>query len=324
VEVGLVLGRGVDVHDDGNVVDVDPASGDVGRYEHPCRPVGERREVALARALAEVAVELNRRDARGSQLLGEALSRVLRPHEEEAALLPGGELMDDPRLVACGHRKHVVGHRRDRSHGGIDGVGQRIVEIPLHEHVDSIVEGCGEEHPLPAARRAVEEALHAGKKAKVGHVVCLVEDGDLDARQVAVTLADEVLEATGACDKHVDAAREGSDLWGLANAAENDGRGEPGGPCKRLDDREHLVRQLARWDEHEPAWLARSARAAREAGDERDGERQRLAAPRAPTPKNVATRQGVDERSGLDGKCRVDALRSEHGGYERWDPKSGE
>ena len=45
-----------------------------------------------------------------------------------------------------------------------------------------------------------------GQEAEVGHVVGLVEDGDLDVVEGAVTLADQVLEPAGAGDDDVDAA----------------------------------------------------------------------------------------------------------------------
>jgi hypothetical protein len=37
----------------------------------------------------------------GRQLLGQLLGRVLRAHEQQAALVPGGELVDDGRLVGA-------------------------------------------------------------------------------------------------------------------------------------------------------------------------------------------------------------------------------
>ena len=68
VQVGLVLGRRVDVHDQGDVVDVDAAGGDVGGDEHPGRAVGERGEVAVTGALGEVAVQVDGGDAGRAEL----------------------------------------------------------------------------------------------------------------------------------------------------------------------------------------------------------------------------------------------------------------
>ena len=59
-------------------------------------------------------------------------------------------------------------------------------------------------------------------------MVGLVEHGDLDRAEVAVALADEVLEPAGAGDDDVDAAAQAVDLRVLADAAE-DGLGAQAG-----------------------------------------------------------------------------------------------
>ena len=55
-------------------------------------------------------------------------------------------------------------------------------------------------------------------------MVGLVEHGDLDRAEVAVTLADQVLEPAGAGQHDVDALAQAGDLGVLADAAE-DGEG---------------------------------------------------------------------------------------------------
>ena len=75
----------------------------------------------------------------------------------------------------------------------------------------------------------LEDAAHRGQEPEVGHVVGLVEDGDLDAAKVQVTLGDEVLQATGARDDDVDASPEPGDLGVLADAAEHGDRVEAAG-----------------------------------------------------------------------------------------------
>ena len=59
VQVGLVLGRRVDVHDQLDLVDVHTAGGDVGGDQHACRAGAERGEVTVARGLRQVAVQVN-------------------------------------------------------------------------------------------------------------------------------------------------------------------------------------------------------------------------------------------------------------------------
>ena len=61
------LRGGIDVHDERNAIDVDATRGNVGRDQHAGGTAAERREVALARSLRQVAVQLDRRDARRAQ-----------------------------------------------------------------------------------------------------------------------------------------------------------------------------------------------------------------------------------------------------------------
>jgi hypothetical protein len=65
VDVRLALGRGVEVHHEADVVDVDAASGDVGRNDDVGLPAAESAEIPLARSLAEHAVQVDGTDAEG-------------------------------------------------------------------------------------------------------------------------------------------------------------------------------------------------------------------------------------------------------------------
>ena len=91
VQVRLVLGGRVDVHDELDVVDVHTAGGDVGGDEDEGLAGGELREVALAGTLRQVALQVDGRDALAGELLGQALGVVLRAHEEDAATGARGE-----------------------------------------------------------------------------------------------------------------------------------------------------------------------------------------------------------------------------------------
>ena len=93
-----------------------------------------------------------------------------------------------------------------------------------------LVERGREQQPLAGARGPVQQPAHGGQEAEVGHVVGLVEDGDLDRAEVAVTLADQVLEPAGAGEHDVGAAAQAGDLGVLADAAE-DGHGRQAGGC---------------------------------------------------------------------------------------------
>ena len=102
------------------------------------------------------------------------------------------------------------------------------LQEPLDHDVDRLVQGRGEQQPLTIARRPVEQTAYGGKEAEVGHVVGLVEDGDLDRAERAVALADQVLEPAGAGHDDVDAAAQALHLGVLPDAAE-DGAGAEAG-----------------------------------------------------------------------------------------------
>jgi hypothetical protein len=114
VEVGLVLDRRVGVDDEGDVVDVDAAGGDVGRDERLGAAAVEVVHVARARALAEVAVQLDRGNPGGVELAGELLGAVLCASEDDRATGCGGEVQQDGQVGIGVHVEHVVGHLRDR------------------------------------------------------------------------------------------------------------------------------------------------------------------------------------------------------------------
>ena len=61
-------------------------------------------------------------------------------------------------------------------------VGHRVGEVALDQLVDAPVQGRREQQPLAARGDLVEDRGDLGQEAHVGHVVGLVEDGDLRCR----------------------------------------------------------------------------------------------------------------------------------------------
>ena len=99
----------------------------------------------------------------------------------------------------------VVGHRGDRRVGLVDRVRHRVVQELAHQLVHAVVERGAEQQALAVGRGRVHDAGDAGQEAQVGHVVGLVEHGDLDGVEGDVLLLHEVFEAAGAGDDDVDA-----------------------------------------------------------------------------------------------------------------------
>ncbi len=189
-------------------------------------------------------------------------------------------------------------------------MGDRLGQEALDQDVDRLVEGRGEQQSLALAGRLVHDAAHAGQEAQVGHVVGLVEDGDLDVGEVGVALTHEVLEAAGAGDDDVDAALEGGGLRALAHAAVDDDGRETG----RLGERDELGVDLAdeltgRREDHGAGLARHRGHLARvEAGDQREEEGERLAGAGTAPAEDVAAGEAVGQRRGLDGSGSGDAL----------------
>ena len=100
-------------------------------------------------------------------------------------------------------------------------MGNRVYQELLDEGVDGPVKGGREEESLAATGRLGEQPAHCGKEAQIGHVVGLVDDGDLDSRQAAVSLCDQVLQPSRAGHDDVDASAKRGHLRVLADATED-------------------------------------------------------------------------------------------------------
>ena len=70
VEVCLVFGRGIDVHDQFHIIDVNAACCDVGGDQNHDVAGGEFRKVAVTGRLRQIAVQINRRHPGLGELLG--------------------------------------------------------------------------------------------------------------------------------------------------------------------------------------------------------------------------------------------------------------
>ncbi len=150
-----------------------------------------------------------------------------------------------------GDLEDVVGHRGDVRGGLVDRVQHLVVEVAAHELVDAVVERGAEQHALSGLRGLVHDAGDDRQEAEVGHVVGLVEHGDLDGVEVHEALLHEVLEAAGAGNDDVDAGLEGRDLALLRDATEDRGDVQAVGGGERLHDRGDLGGELAGRGEHE-------------------------------------------------------------------------
>ena len=135
-------------------------------------------------------------------------------------------------------------------------MARRVGQEAAGEDVDRAVEGRGEQHPLALGRGGVEQPLDDRQEAEVGHVVRLVEHGDLDVAQVAVALLDEVGQAPRAGDDDVGPAAQRGHLRTLRDAAEDGGDAQAHRAGQRRENGLDLAGQLAGRHQHQAARAA--------------------------------------------------------------------
>ena len=261
--------------------------------------------------------------ARLAELLDELARPVLGPGEDQHPALAAGEGGDDADPVGRGDGQQVVGDLR-RLGVGVDRVPGRTVQEAAGDDVDGAVEGRGEEHPLAVGRGHVEQPPHDREEAEVGHVVRLVEDGDVHVAEVAVALLDQVGQPAGAGDHDVGPVAQRGDLRVLRRPAEDGGDLEARGVRQRGEHAVHLGGQLAGGHQDQAARAAGHRVAVGQPGDQREGEAEGLARAGLGAAENVTAVHRVGQRGGLNRERLGDALLGEHGHQLRGDAQAGE
>ena len=190
-------------------------------------------------------------------------------------------------------------------------VADRVALVAAGDDADVAVERGREEDGLTLLGGGVEDAAHRGEEAHVGHPVGFVDHDDLDHAEVDDPLRDQVFEPAGAGDEDVDAPAHRPALRLVADTAVD---GEDG-PVPDVGERRQLTLdlrgELAGRREHEGAGLL--GLRAPDPVDERDAEGDGLAGAGGGAPADVATREQVGDREGLDREGRGDAAVGEHG-----------
>ena len=251
VQVGLVLGRDVVVHDHVDVVDVQAPGSNVGCDQGGQLALGEAGECTFALDLRQVAVDGARLHAGLAQLAGELVGASLGAGEQQGAAVGADDARCDAHPVHLVHRQEEVAHL---GHGHLaldDFVKDRVTQVPLDERVDHTVEGGREQQRLVLTVDVAQHPFHLGQEAHVGHAVGFVHDDALDARHVDGAALDEIDEPAWRGDHDVHAVGEQFDLALDVGAAVGGDRAQVGRFGERFDDRGDLVCQLAGRGEHQ-------------------------------------------------------------------------
>jgi hypothetical protein len=192
-------------------------------------------------------------------MAGEAVRTMLGPHEEQRAGRASRDLGSERHLVLVAHREDVMVDVLDRRCSRGDRVQRRIAEVALDQPADTAVQRGGEQHPLTTGGGLVENLRNGRQETEVGHVVGLVENGDLDALERQRATLEQVDQPARGGDDDVDAAAERLDLAAHRGAAVHRGHAQVERVAKRRQLVGHLAGKLTGRHEHQPARRTRSA-----------------------------------------------------------------
>ncbi len=253
VHVHVRRRRDVEVHDVGDVRDVEPAGRDVGRHQDRQAPALERDHHAVARALGHVAVQRLDVHALVAQRPVELLGADLRAREDDRLLRALGLQHAHERLdlvLRLGLQEELL-DRVDRQRRGLDLDRHRVVQVALRQRADRPGHRGAEQRRLAAVGHVGEDLLDVLEEAEVEHLVGLVEH-DVAARVQDQRVArDQVEHAADRADHDRRARLQVRLLVADRRAAEHGDRVDPlvgAVGAERLRD---LDAQLARRREHE-------------------------------------------------------------------------
>ncbi len=238
---------------------------------------------------------------------------VLGPDEEQGAVRPRRDLGRDRDLVLGGQHEHLVVCGQARLGDRGDGVQRRVGQVPGDQPVHVPVQGGREQQPLAVRRRRVEQLGHGRHEAQVGHVVSLVQHGDLDLAETDGAALDQVDEPPGRGDHDVHPAGELLDLPPHRGTAVHGGDPDAEPAAQRGEHLGDLAGQLPGRDQDQPArglGLA-AAGGTGQPGQQGQAEGQGLTGAGLGAAQHVPAGQCVGQRPGLDGEGRGDALLGE-------------
>ena len=243
------------------------------------------------------------------ELPRQLVGAVLRADEDEREPALGAEVLDE---------RVELPLVRDRDEGVLDvclavlgrplGAEPRgVVGVPLGDSGDCPLERRGEQHRLPVARHAAEDAVDLRLEAHVEHAVGLVQHEHADRVERHEAALEQVVEPSRRRDEDVGRACE-LRLCAHGGAAVDDGDAEALRRRERPQVGRDLDRELTGRDEDE---CRRPAALDGRALDERQAEGERLARPGRRLGEDVKTRERVRQDELLDRERAMDVLRAE-------------
>ena len=213
VHVGLGRRRHVVVDDVRELVDVEPAGGDVGGDEQLGGAGAQPPHHPVALLLGHAAVQRLGAVAAAVQRLGELVDLGARAAEDDRRRrrLDVEDAAERGRLVGARRRRRPAGApaapRPASARRRLDLDAHRVAQVALGDAVDARRHRRREQHRLALGRRRLEDRLDVLGEAHVEHLVGLVEHDDAHAVERQRAAADVVERPARRGDDDVDAAR---------------------------------------------------------------------------------------------------------------------
>jgi hypothetical protein len=253
MQVYVGIGRQLVADDSGELLDVEPAGGDVGGHQHPHRAVGEAHQHLLAFALLDVAVQAEHRVAALAQRGLDRLRIVARmaEHQRRRRLVRAEQVREriDP-LFGDDLEEGLLDRAGRRF--GVDGNFDRIALQLARDAAHVGGEGGREEQRLPTGRHLRDDRAAGLLEILAEHAVSLVEHQHPEIVELERVLLQVLLHAPGHADDDVRIVLERRQLRALRDATAEHGelhvRQAASEPADFLGD---LVGQLARRAQHQ-------------------------------------------------------------------------
>jgi len=322
VKIGLRVLRRVVMDHRIHPINVNPASGNVRRHEHGNRPIREAAQRALALRLAHAAVDDTRIDTFIGKLTGKPVGTALGPHKEQRAPRTGRDISGHRNLVLFCHGEEPVLDGRGILRRIRDIVVDGVSLMAPHELINVAIQRRRKQERLVHPLDPVKDAFDLREKAKVGHLVSLINDDDCAIRDHGVAPLKQIVQPTGGRDYNVDPASHRIGLAVDGHAAINSRDTKAAYRRERRQLARNLACELARGDKHQRVGAMR--RAFRRALDHGQPKSQRLARARACFAADIAASERVRNGERLDRKWVGDAGRCKRVNERVGDAQAGE
>ncbi len=253
------VARQLDMDDEAEAGQVDPARGNVGRHAHPRPAVAQRLQRAVAFGLAVFARQGDGGKAALDQAGMQMAHRIARRAEQHRRIgIVEAQQVDDRMFdIGRGDRNRLMvdiamparlAHRRD---------AQRVALVTLGERGNRLGHGGRKQQGTPPLGRRVENLLQILAKAHVEHLVGFVEHGDAQRRQVERPALEMIAQPPRRADDDVRAGIKRAPLARRIHAAHTRRDPRPGLAVQPFQLARDLQRQFARGRDHQRKRRAR-------------------------------------------------------------------